>query len=158
MKGRFLVGLLITALAIIGLAGAAWAYFPSSGSGTGSGSTGTLQIVTVALMTGDSPATLLLPGSSGEVILRVHNPNPMQVTLTDVASSSSITVSGGSGCTASNSGVSYTHQTGLSIPIPPGAGSTLVRLPGAAVMSTSSANGCQGATFSIPVTITVSSP
>ncbi|HEY1990634.1 MAG TPA: hypothetical protein VGG43_14285 [Acidimicrobiales bacterium] len=117
-----------------------------------------MQVVTVAAISGDTPATLLLPGTSGEVILRVHNPNPTQVRVTDVSSLSAITVSGGSGCTAGNSGVSYTNQTGLSIPIPAGAGSTLVRLPGAAAMATSSANGCQGATFSIPVTITVHLP
>lgn len=158
VKRLSLTGILVSVLIVMALSGAAWAYFRSTGSGTGSGSTGTMQIVTVAAISGDTPATLLLPGTSGEVILRVHNPNPTQVRVTDVSSASAITVVGGSGCTPANSAVAFANQTGLSIPIPAGGGSTLVRLPGAGVMATSSANGCQGATFSIPVTITVHWP
>jgi hypothetical protein len=56
------------------------------------------------------------------------------------------------GCTTT--GVTFADQAGLNTAIA-GSGTTLVHLPGAAAMSTASSNGCQGATFSIPVSISV---
>ena len=158
MRRRFIFvfGAIVALLLGIG-AGAAYGYFSSTGSGTGSGSTGTMQTVTVAAISGQTPSTPLLPGSSGEVIVNVDNPNAFQVHLVSVVADGTISVSGGNGCTLANSGVSFTDQTGLSIPIAAST-TTLVRLPGAALMSTSSASGCQGATFDIPVTITVHTP
>ena len=157
MKRRTLLVLPAVTL-LLGLGGgAAFGYFTSSGSGTGHGSDGNMQVVTVAAITSQTPDTVLQPGSSGEVIIRVDNTNSVPVRLVSVEANGSVGVSGGTGCTAGNSGVSFTSQTGLSIPI---AASTtaLVRLPGSASMSLSSANGCQGATFDIPVTITVDTP
>ena len=136
--------------------GAAYGYFTSHGSGNGSGSTGTMQSVTVAAISGQTPNTLLLPGSSGEIIVNVHNPNSYQVHLVSVTFGT-INASGGSGCTAGNSGVTLTDQPSISFAIPPSS-TTLVRLAGAASMSTSSNSGCQGATFSATATITVHTP
>ena len=142
---------------ILGLgAGAAFAFFTSHASGTGSGSTGTLQPVTVvALAGGDSPNSSLLPGGpAADVILRVSNPNSYAVTLISVAGGpGSITADAGHPlCTTT--GVSFSNQSALNVNLVANT-TTLVHLPGAATMSTSSSNGCQGATFSIPVTITV---
>ncbi len=131
----------------------AYGYFTSSGSGSGSASAGTMQTVTVAaLVGGDSPTSTLLPGGpTAEVILRVNNPNSYSVTLTSVAPNGTITASGGIGpCTTT--GVSFIAPSGPNITVNPG--SDLIDLPGAASMSTSSSSGCQGAIFSIPVTIT----
>jgi hypothetical protein len=149
--------LLLTAPAIcvvVGLAsGAAYAYFTSSGTGTASASVGTMQAVTISTAT-VSPSTPLLPGGSGDVTLEVTNPNAFDVTLVSVTGDAgTITAdSGHPGCTTT--GVTFTDQTGLSTDIP--ADSTAeIDLPGAASMSAASSPGCQGATFSIPVTITV---
>ena len=134
--------------------GTAFAYWTSSGAGSGTAGANSLQTVTVAAFVGgDSPASSLLPaGPAGEVILRLSNPNAFAVTLVSVVGNGTITAdSGHSGC--STTGVSFTNQTGLSVSVP--AGSSLVRLPAAASMSTASLNACQGATFHIPVTITV---
>jgi hypothetical protein len=49
--------------------------------------------------------------------------------------------------------VSFANQSGLNISVPNG--SSLVHLPGAASMDATSSSGCQGATFSIPVTLGV---
>jgi hypothetical protein len=133
-------------------AGTAYAYFSSSGSGTGSASTGSMQTVTVAASTG-TPSTPLEPGGSGDVTLSVTNPNDFDVTLVGVTSSGTVTAdSGHSGCTTT--GVSFVSPTGLSMAIPAD-GTTQVDLPAAATMSAASSSGCQGATFSIPVTIVV---
>jgi len=73
------------------------------------------------------------------------------VTVTGVAGNGSITPDAGhAGCTTT--GVSFTDQTGLSISVP-ASGQTQTTLSGAATMSNASLNACQGATFTIPVTI-----
>jgi D-arabinose 1-dehydrogenase-like Zn-dependent alcohol dehydrogenase len=58
---------------------------------------------------------------------------------------------GHAGCTTT--GVTFTNQTGFSSTIG-ASGTTLVHLPNAASMDATSSSGCQGATFSIPVSIT----
>jgi len=141
------------ALIACGVAGGAYAYFVDTGSGQASASTGSLQPVTVAALAGATPASSLLPGGTGDVVLRVSNPNAYAVTLTSVTGNGTITADAGHpSCTTT--GVTFTGQTGMSTTI--AASSTmLVPLPGAASMSAASSNGCQGATFSIPVSITV---
>jgi hypothetical protein len=153
-RARRLVAGLVALVAAIAAVGA-YAYFTASASGTGSASAGTLQPVTVTAFTGsDSPSSPLLPGGTGDVILRISNPNPYAVTLVAVTGGpGSISADAGHpSCTTT--GVTFTGQTSLSNTIA-GSGTTLVDLPGAAAMSSASSNGCQGASFSIPVTITV---
>jgi hypothetical protein len=112
-----------------------------------------MQTVTIASAT-VSPGTPLLPGGSGDVTLEVTNPSAFDATLVSVAGAAgTITAdSGHPGCTTT--GVTFTDQTGLSTDIPADS-TTDIDLPGAASMSAASSPGCQGATFSIPVTITV---
>jgi hypothetical protein len=144
-----------TVALVVGLsAGAAYAHWTSSGSGSGSGTTGTLQPVTVtAFVGGDSPSSNLFPGGSADVILRVNNPNAYTVTLVSISGNGTIAPDGGhASCTTT--GVSFINQAGLSTTIG-ASGTTLVHLSSAASMGINSSNGCQGATFSIPVSITV---
>ena len=54
--------------------------------------------------------------------------------------------------------MTLTDQTGLSQPIPANSVPTPVTLSNAATMSITSVNACQGATFTIPVTISVQRP
>jgi hypothetical protein len=152
MRRRLLV--LALAAVLVGLgAGAAYAYFTATGSGAGSAGAGSLQTVTIDATTG-SPTTPLLPGQTGDVALQVSNPNGFPVTLVAASGSGAVTVdSEHSGCDPSV--VTFTNQTGLSTTIPADTTGYQVYLDGAASMSTAAANACQGATFSIPVTITV---
>jgi hypothetical protein len=156
-KGKLSVrGRLIAVLAVIGVlaaGGAAWAYFTSHGSGAGHGSTGTMSTVTLSATAG-SASTPLYPGGTGDVSLEVNNPNSYAVTLVSVTGNGSITHDAGhSGCTTT--GVTFTNQSGLSTAIPASASNYQVHLSGAVSMGSSSSSGCQGASFSIPVTITV---
>jgi len=154
MNNRFRIMLVVAFALAFGLgAGAAHAYFTSSASGTGSAGTGTMQIVTVAAATA-VPSTPLRPGGTGDVTLKVTNPNSYPVTLVSVTSAAgTITAdSGHPACTTT--GVIFTDQTGLSTTLAAGS-TTTIDLPGAASMSTASSAGCQGAMFSIPVTIAV---
>jgi hypothetical protein len=150
-------GLVLAAVAVLAAiaAAVASAFVTTDGSASGSGSTGTLQAVTVTAFTGgDAPSSSLLPGGSADVILRVNNPNSYAVTLISVtAGPGSITADSNHG-SCSPASVTFNNQTGLATSIA-ASGTTLVDLPSAASMSTSAANGCQGATFAVPVTITV---
>ena len=132
------------------LGGTAWA---SLGPGSGHGSTEPMRTVTLSATAG-TPSTLLYPGGTGDVSLEVNNPNPFAVTLVGVTGTGTITPDAAhSSCTTT--GVTFKNQTGLSTTIPGGVGDYRIDLPRAASMSASSSNGCQGATFSVPVAITV---
>lgn len=153
MRRRFLIVLTIPLVASIGIgAGVAYGYFSSHGSGSASAAVGNLQPVTVAAVTGTA-ATPLIPGGTADVVLNVTNPNPVAVTLISVGANGAVTPDGQhANCTTT--GVTFTSQSGLSVTIP--ASTTApVDLPRAASMSVLSSNGCQGATFSVPVSITV---
>ncbi len=131
--------------------------FSATGQGDTFAVSGSMLPVTVAATVGgDSPSSLLQPGSSADVILRVTNDNAFAVRITDVTANGSISVSGASGSCAVP-GVSFVDQTGLSVAVP-ASSTVLVHLPGAASMSSSSPSGCQGATFSIPVAVSSEQP
>ena len=98
-----------------------------------------------------STAATLYPGATGDVVVRISNPNPYPVTVTDVAGSGVIDSDTTAACDAST-GVTFTDQTGLSVAVPAG-GATTVTLSGSAQMDNSSHTTCQGAVFTIPVTL-----
>jgi hypothetical protein len=149
---RTVTGGLALAAALGGTA--AWAYWSVGGSGAGSAGTGSLQPITVtALVAGDQAGSALLPGGpAAGVVLRVHNPNPFPVRLSDVAAAGPVTTDvAHPGCTTT--GVTFIPPTEPDIPV--AAGTTqLVDLPAAASMATTSSSACQGARFAIPVTVT----
>jgi hypothetical protein len=143
----------VVAVVLVGTsAGAAYGYMTSTGQAAGSVTTGSL--VAVTLTTTGTPSSTLIPGGTADVVVGVHNPNAFSVTLVSVIGGpGSITVdSGHPDCTTT--GVTFADQTGLDIVVAP-SGTTTVHLANAASMGASSSAGCQGATFNIPVTITV---
>jgi hypothetical protein len=140
---------------VLGLsAGSAYGYFTTHGSGTGSARIGTMTTVIVG--TAGTPSSPLLPGGTGDVVFSVTNPNSFAVSLTSISADGTITP---------DSGHPLCKTTGVTFSVPPGdlplsipAKTTKdFDLANAASMSSSSSSGCQGATFSIPITITVHS-
>lgn len=157
MKRPFLVALLCL-LTTLASAGTARAYFSSHGSGTGHGSTGTMQPVTVAAYVNESFTTKLYPGGpAADVVLKVTNPNNFAVTVTSVVAGVGSIVADVSHPSCTTTGVTFTAPGTVSLAVPASTTGAVFHLPGAASMSTASSNGCQGATFSIPVQITVRS-
>jgi hypothetical protein len=150
MKRRFVFAT-IAVIVALGIAGAAYAYFVSTG--TGSATDGTAPTVTVQAVASGSPTSSLLPGGTSDLIVQVQNPSNLTLTVTGITQNGSATPVGGSGCTSSNDGVSVATETGLNVSLSPG--TQILHFSGAAAMATSSANGCQGASFDIPVTLTV---
>ncbi|MFI5564272.1 hypothetical protein ACIA2T_33695 [Amycolatopsis japonica] len=139
-----------------GIAVAAWT---SSGSGEATAKAGTATAPTTGSVPGSAVTEgLLYPdGPAGTAKILVHNPNPYPVKVTTVnADVTAPTASGGTG-TCVTTGVSWNNRTLSGGNAVPANGSATLTLPGAVVMSSASENGCQGAVFTIPVTVTVMS-
>jgi hypothetical protein len=142
-----------TAAVLTGLTGTALAVWTSSGTGSGTakaGSATALSTVTASAAT----TGLLYPSGTGDVKITFDNPNPYPVTITSVApAAAAVTASAG---TCTTTGVSFTAQSGTwLVPKKSGTdGQTTVTFTGAVSMSNASDDGCQGATFTIPVTFT----
>ena len=107
-----------------------------------------------ALTGGDAPTGALQPGGTADVVLRVTNPNPYAVTLVSAAANGAVTRVGWRRELRDDRRHARRPERAERRASPPAA-TTLVDLPAAASMSASSSSGCQGATFTIPVSITV---
>ena len=133
--------------------GIAYGYFTSTSSGTGHATVGSVQHVTVLVTTG-IVTPKLQPNHHAGLRLTISNPNTFTVTIVHITEKSgTITVSGAKGaCTGSSAGVSVPART-ITETVP--TGTHTITIATGAYMSATSPTGCQGATFSIPVTITV---
>jgi len=134
---------------------AASAYFVSPGSGSGSATAATVQAVTAS---GAVVSNLIPDGVSHDVTLTVTNPNAFAVELESVIGNGTILPDSPDHSGCGPTGVTFADQTGLSQAIPGGSVPTPVTLNNAARMNNTSGDGCQGATFTIPVTISVQKP
>lgn len=137
--------------------GTAYAYWTGTGSGSGAAAAETMQTVTVeALISGDSPQSPLVPGGTGDVILRVANSNNYQVQVYSITANGPATADNAHpGCTTT--GVTF---SGTGAPLSPATviaanSTTLLTLPGTASMDATSLSACQGATFHLPITLEV---
>ena len=135
---------------IILVSSIAYAAWTASGGGQGYAKAGTAQTLTTVDVSASTVASLY-PSGTGNVLIRISNPNPYPVLVASVTGSGTITSDKGAACDAST-GVSFTNQTGLSLAVPASSAATFT-LTGAAAMSNVSDNTCQGAVFTIPVTL-----
>jgi hypothetical protein len=143
------------AVAVVAVAaGTAAAYWITTGSGTATAQAGTAQNPTTSAVAVTSG--LLVPGGTGDVYLKVNNPNTYAVRLTAVTGTGAIAGSGGIG-TCATTAVTFTNQAPTSNNTIAAGGSATFTFAGAVAMGTNPDNGCQGATFTIPVTVTISS-
>lgn len=136
-------------VATMALTGGSLAFASWLSNGTGSsqdvvaGSTASLVVSPV------TPAvTGLVPGSSKVSNFTVANNNPYQVTLSTVTVDS-FTVSGGTGCTVGNSGVTTAINSSAVGTVVAGGGGAVssANFTVTVSMGATSDNGCQGATF-----------
>ena len=145
---------LVTAVLTLIVAGAVslgYAAWTSNGSGSGYAKAGSAQALTTVDVSASTAASLY-PGANGSVKIEISNPNSYAVRVTAISGNGTITPDAGhSGC--SPTGVTFNNQTGLTIDIAANS-STTATLSNAASMSNASANACQGATFTIPVSLT----
>jgi hypothetical protein len=148
-KRRF-IGAAVTIL-VLGVAGLVYAAWTATGSGSGYAKATSAQALTTVDVSASTSATLY-PGATGDTKIQIHNPNPYPVKVTDIAKTGAITADG-SHATCVTTGVTFDNQTGLNIAVPAN-NDTTSTLTGTAHMDNTSDNGCQGATFTIPVSIT----
>ena len=152
--GRFVTRRFVSGLVVgLGVAGgslvmAAWT---SSGTGSSYSKAGTVSALVLGDASGSTTADLV-PGATGAAYLRITNPNGFAVSITTVTRTGAITSDKGAACDATT-GVSFANQTGLSQTVAAGATATIT-LSGAVSMSNASDNSCQGALFTIPVSVT----
>ena len=139
------------ATGLILAAGIAFAAWTATGSGNGYAKAKTVSALTTVDVSTSTTAQLYR-GGTGDVLVRVSNPNSFPVTVTGVSGSGTITSDKGAACNAST-GVTFTDTTGLSQAVAGGSTGDIT-LTGKAAMSSSSDNSCQGAIFTIPVTLT----
>lgn len=149
-RKRKVAVLALTATAVLG-AGAAFAAWTVGGTGSGTATATSVQNLTTSVAT---TTAALYPGITGSnLYLTVNNPNPFPVTITSVNANGAATADAGHP-TCVTTGVTYA-TTAVSQVIP-ASGNASFTVP-AVSMSNASDNGCQGATFTIPVSFTASS-
>ncbi|MEU8657267.1 hypothetical protein [Actinoplanes philippinensis] len=137
-----------TALAVTTGAGAAYAAWVAKGAGEAKA-----QAVSAAPLTtgGVSLTADLYPGAAGDAKITINNPNSYKVKVTDITATG-VTASGGLGeCLGSN--VVFANQTGKNIEVP-AKGNVQVTLTNAVSMIADAQDGCQGATFTVAVSLT----
>ncbi len=118
---------------------------------TGTGEGYAKAVEAQALTTESATATgTLYPGGTGDLTLRVRNPNPFPVTVTSVAPNGPV-ASDAPACDAAGHGVSLSPQQ-VSLTVSAEQAETFT-LPDAITMAADAADECQGATFTIPVSL-----
>ena len=144
---------------------AAQAMWSAHGSGSASAKATSLQNLTFANAT--ASGTALLPGGpSGDLTIKVTNPNHFALKITHITQNGPVTNDKtGAGCTndtgtpgnvtPGNSKVSVADHAVTGVTVAANASAASVAVPGVVSMAADSNNSCQGATFTVPVTITV---
>lgn len=130
----------------------AFAVWTATGTGSGQAKADNAKAITAV---GAAVSTdLLYPGKTdGDVGITITNPNPYPVTINKVERNGAVTATPVAGRTCTTTGVTFTDQTALSLQLDEGETKTFT-LQGSAAMDNTSDNGCQDATFTIPVTLT----
>jgi hypothetical protein len=136
------------AVAAVSAASVAYAAWVSSGSGSGYAKATTAQALSTVDVSA-SAAGQLYPGGNGDVVVKLHNPNSYPVRITSISNGTGAITANLPACVTT--GVTFTNQTGVfDVAANSDAQFTLT---GAAHMSNASDDGCQGATFTIPVSL-----
>ena len=140
-----LVGLTVGATAVT--AGAAVAMWVTNGTGSGNAKALSAVSVTVTAATG---AADLYPGFTlGDVFFTSANANPYPVTFT--AMTAGTVTSSVSACATT---VTVVDAVGLSLLVPAGATATAGTIADVVTMASTAPDTCQGATFTIALTLT----
>jgi len=152
-------GLMLAAVLGVGALVAAvgsLAYFTSAGSGSGSVTVGAISALTFS--PGSVPtSSLVRPGGSGAVVLKVGNPNGAAVRFPSLVLDTALGSGGfaASGCTLAQAHLAFTATAstlsngGLGWTVPAGATAYPITLADAISMGTGAADACQSATFSV---------
>lgn len=154
IRKSFVAGAGAVTAAVIG-GGVAFATWTASGSGTGSAVAYTAQTVTINAVALSSSAVSLFPGGpAGNVYFTVTNPNPYPVKITNIVWG---TPTSNNPTACANSVISLDSgapTSGFSQQVAANATSTAIQVNGVLDLSSAATDGCQGNSFSVPITVT----
>ena len=160
------VGVVLGVTLLLTGGGVAVASWTATGTGQGSARAASVTGLVVSagspvgalypLPAGTTPATGYGSSTVGSVATTVTNPNPFPLTLTS-ATLGSVTTTPLSGRTCAAGSVLPTTSAPIPLDPPvtlaPTSAPTPVTVPGALYMIATAEDGCQGASFSVPVTV-----
>lgn len=129
------------------VAGVAYAAWTSTGAGSGSVTSTTSVNSTIG---SDTTGTPLYPGAAKTFTVTINNPNAYPVVVNSISAGSSTATAGG--CAAGTVTSAAVNNPGSTIAAGGNAVYTLT-----ATMSGTATDACQGATFTLPLTATLSS-
>jgi hypothetical protein len=148
------LALAITAGAGLAGYGIGYAVWSATGTGAGGAAATVAQPLTVTAITPTGVNASLYPGGpAGPVSFNIANPNPYAITITGLQWGVPVSNST-STCPNSNISLSTGAPTTVSISIPANSTGSAVVVPGVVQLAHSAPDGCQGMSFSIPVTVT----
>lgn len=156
MKSRSARKTVVVAALVGGMLAGSVALAAWLASGTGSGSAKAVNAENLVVTNGTASADLYPGMANGDLFLTVENTNDYPVRITSVqAAAGDVTSTAGATCEGATTGVSLDGGT-ITLPTPEdvGANSTIsFTVVDVVNMSNASDTSCQGATFTIPVTV-----
>jgi hypothetical protein len=154
-RKKLLVGAVAATAALGAGSGIAFAVWTVTGSGSGgAAATVASNLVITAVTPTGSAATLYPGGPASAVDMTIANPNPFAVTINTWAWGTPIS-SNPTSCPNANVTVDANAPLTASLSIPANAtANTTYVITGVLDMSHNAPNGCQGMTFTVPVTAT----
>jgi hypothetical protein len=161
MKLRKRLGVILSTSILMLGGGVAWAAWTQSGTGA---ATAQATSATSLVVTPGTPVGTLYPKPAegypstgvGAVYTTVSNPNPYPVRVVS-ATVGTVTITPLANRTCAAGSVVPTGTGPMALPpidLPANSSATAVTVPGAIEMVASAEDGCQGASFSVPITLT----
>lgn len=143
-----------TALLLVLLVGAsvAWALWTRDENGNAGGASRSMTFT----VTADAGTADLYPSSSatGSVKFTVTNPNPFVIEVTGVTGNGSVTPDDAVACPANNVTIeTVTGLSGANYQATGSGGQKAITVTGVLKMATTAPDGCQGRTFTVPLTV-----
>jgi hypothetical protein len=146
-KWKWIIGVsLVAVLVVAGVAFAAW-----TGTGTGSGRARALTVQAATVNPVDGVADLYPGFTGGKVYFTIQNPNPYAITFTAMTPGTVTVDAGHASCPAAS--ITVAPATGLSLVAPANTTTATLSISNAVSMAASAPDACQGASFDIQLTL-----
>ena len=153
LKKKVFIGIAATTAAVGAGTGIAFAVWSVSGTGAGGGAASVAQNLVITAVTPQGAAATLYPGGPASAVdMTIANPNPFAVTVNGWQWGTPIS-GNPSACANSNISIDANAPTTANLSIPANAtASTTYVVAGVLDLAHSAGNGCEGQSFSVPVT------
>jgi hypothetical protein len=154
MSKRLAIGTAITVAGLGAGTGVAFAVWTSTGTGNGAGGALAAQsLIVTAVTPGGSGSSLYPGGPAGWVYFTVQNPNPYAINITGLSWGTPISTNT-TACPSANISLDANAPTTLDFPVAANSTTGALQIDNVLDLAHSAPNGCQGVTFTVPVTIT----